>query len=58
MNWKTKRQPQKIWCKIASKLAGFKKRECDIPPLNCHNDIIYDDSDKAEVFKEIKLWTV
>ena len=33
-----------------SKLAGLKKLECDIPPLIYHNDIVYGDSDKAEVF--------
>ena len=41
-----------------SKLAGFKKLECDILPHNYHNDIVYGDSDKAEVFDKKKFWTV
>lgn len=40
----------KDWWKIASKIAGFNKKDSEIPPLHYRNNIIYDDCAKAEAF--------
>jgi hypothetical protein len=40
----------RYWWKSASQLVGRNPNNSVIPPLNCSNNIVYDDAEKAEAF--------
>ena len=47
---KSRQTSVRDWWKSASQLVGRNSNNSVIPPLNCSNNIVYDDAEKAEVF--------
>ena len=47
---KSRQTSVRDWWKSASQLVGRNSNNSVIPPLNCSNNIVYDDAEKAEAF--------
>jgi hypothetical protein len=47
---KSRQTSARDWWKSASQLVGRNSNNSVIPPLNCSNNIVYDDAEKAEAF--------